>query len=496
MTPGSNGGEPRHARVGIVGAGFSGIGMAARLRREGIDDFFILERSDELGGTWRDNTYPGCQCDIPSHLYSFSFAPNPEWTRMFALQEEIRAYLHRVADDHAVVPHIHFGHEVQGATWDDGAKRWRLDTSHGEFTADVLVAALGGLSEPARPELPGLDDFGGTVFHSAQWDHDHDLTGERVAVIGTGASAVQLVPEIQPRVERLHLFQRTPVWVMPDADRPMTEFERSLFRRFPAAQRGLRGLIYLLQEGTVVGTIFNRRLLELLQRIAERHLERQVSDPELRAKLTPSYTLGCKRITQSATYFPALTQPNSEVVTEPITKVTKTGIRTADGKLRKLDTIILATGFQVLNNPGFAAIRGRDGRSLLETWDGSPRAYLGTAVPNFPNLFFLVGPNSAGGFNSIVFTSESHINYVTECLRRMDRAGVSSVEVRPDVYESFNRDTEQRLAESVWNAGGCASWYLDENGRNCVWWPDFMWSLWWRTRRFDAGSYLAEPTPA
>jgi cation diffusion facilitator CzcD-associated flavoprotein CzcO len=488
----ANGGGPRHARVGIVGAGFSGIGMAARLRRDGIDDFFILERSDELGGTWRDNTYPGCQCDIPSPLYSFSFAPNPEWTRMFALQPEIRDYLHRVADDHRVVPHIRFGHEVHGAGWDSEAKRWRLETSQGPFSADVLVGAMGGLSEPARPEIPGLDDFEGAVFHSAQWDHDHDLAGERVAVIGTGASAVQLVPEIQPLVERLHLFQRTPVWVMPNADRPMTEFERRLFRRVPAAQRGLRTLIYLIQEGTVVGTIFNRRLLELFQRIAQRHLERQVPDPELRAKLTPSYTLGCKRITMSDTYFPALTRPNAEVVTEPIAEVTERGIRTADGDLRELDTIILATGFRVLNNPGFAAIRGRDGRSLLETWGGSPRAYLGTTVPNFPNLFFLVGPNSAGGFNSIIFTSESHINYVAQCLREMDRAGVAAVEVRPEVFEAFSRETEERLAESVWNAGGCASWYLDANGRNCVWWPDFMWRLWQRTRRFDRGSYRAE----
>jgi cation diffusion facilitator CzcD-associated flavoprotein CzcO len=494
-TASANGHGPPHARVAIVGAGFSGIGMAARLLRDGVEDFFILERADELGGTWRDNTYPGCQCDIPSALYSFSFAPNPEWTRMFALQPEIRDYLHRVADEHGVVPHIRFGHELLGAAWDGEAKRWRLETSQGRMSADVLVGALGGLSEPSRPEIPGLDAFGGALFHSAEWDHDHDLGGERVAVIGTGASAVQLVPEIQPRVESLHLFQRTPVWVLPDADRPMSELERRLFRRLPAAQRGLRTLIYLFEEVTVLGTIFNRRILERFQRVAQWHLERQVPDPELRAKLTPAYTLGCKRITMSNTYFPALSQPNAAVVTEPIAEVVESGIKTADGELHELDTIILATGFRVLNNPGFAAIRGRDGRSLLETWDGSPRAYLGTTVPNFPNLFFIVGPNSAGGFNSIIFTSESHINYVAECLREMDRAGVATVEVRPDVFESFNRETEERLAESVWNAGGCASWYLDANGRNCVWWPDFMWRLWQRTRRFDRGSYRAELAP-
>ena len=492
----TNGSHPPRARVAIVGAGFSGLGMAIRLKQDGIDDFFILERADELGGTWRDNTYPGCQCDIPSHMYSYSFAPNPDWSRMYAMQPEIRAYLERVADEHDVRPHIRFEHELLGAAWDDDDKRWRLETSQGPMSADVLVTALGGLSEPAQPDIPGLDDFGGTIFHSAQWAHDHDLSGERVAVIGTGASAVQLVPEIQPRVGRLSLFQRTAVWVLPSVDRPMTKFERQLFRRLPAAQRGLRGLIYLMLEGTVVGTIRNRHILELGQRIAERHLEKQVPDPELRAKLTPSYTLGCKRITASDTYFPALTQPNAEVVTDPIAEVTQNGIKTADGTLRELDTIILATGFQVLDNPGFAAIRGRDGRSLLETWEGSPRAYLGTTVPNFPNLFFLVGPNSAGGFNSIIFTSESHINYVAECLREMDRAGVAAVEVRPEAYENFNRETERRLSESVWNAGGCASWYLDENGRNCVWWPDFMWRLWQRTRRFDRGSYRAELTPA
>ena len=490
----SNGdGSATHARVAIVGAGFSGIGMAARLLRDGMDDFYVLERADDLGGTWRDNTYPGCQCDIPSALYSYSFAPNPDWSRLFPLQEEIRDYLHRVAHEHDVVPRIRFGHALYGATWDERTKRWRLQTSQGDHSADVLVSGMGGLTEPKLPDIPGLDSFQGAMFHSSRWDHAHDLTGERVAVIGTGASAVQIVPEIQPRVGRLQLFQRTPVWVMPEADRPVSDFARWMFRRVPATQRALRALLYLFHELTVVGTMFDRRLLGLMQRAAERQLEEQVSDPELRAKLTPSYTLGCKRITMSDVYYPALTAPNAEVVTDPIAEVTETGIRTADGELHELDAIVLATGFQVLDNPGFAAIRGRGGRSLLEAWEGSPRAYLGTAVAGFPNLFFLVGPNSAGGFNSIIFTSESHINYVAECLREMDRAGVSAVEVREEVYDRFNRETEERLAESVWNAGGCASWYLDANGRNCVWWPGFMTQLWKRTRRFDRGSYLAQP---
>ncbi|HEX6944812.1 MAG TPA: NAD(P)/FAD-dependent oxidoreductase, partial [Casimicrobiaceae bacterium] len=419
-------GSATHARVAILGAGFSGIGMAARLLRDGMHDFFVIERADEVGGTWRDNTYPGCQCDIPSALYSFSWAPNPDWSRVYPLQEEIRDYLRRVAEESGVMPHIRFGHEGLGAEWDDDAKLWRLRTSRGELTANVLVTAMGGLSEPAPPDIPGLDRFEGTMFHSAEWDHDHDVAGERVAVIGTGASAIQIVPEIQPKVGSLTLFQRTPSWVMPDLDRPVTGIERRLFRALPFTQRAVRWLIYGLQETTVLGTIVDRRLSLVFERIARRHLRRQVPDPELRRKLRPDYVLGCKRITMSNSYYPALAQPNAEVVTEPIAEVTEKGIRTADGVERELDTIVLATGFQVFNNPGMAALRGRGGVSLLDAWNGSPRAYLGTAVAGFPNLFFLVGPNSAGGYNSIIFTSESHINYVAECIREMDRAGVAA----------------------------------------------------------------------
>jgi cation diffusion facilitator CzcD-associated flavoprotein CzcO len=486
-------GEGTHARVAILGAGFSGIGMAARLLHDGMDDFFVIERADEVGGTWRDNTYPGCQCDIPSALYSFSWAPNPDWSRVYPLQSEIRDYLRRVAEEQGVIPYIRFGHEGRGAAWDDDAKLWRLETSQGELTANVLVTAMGGLSEPALPDIPGLDRFGGTMFHSAEWDHDHDLTGERVAVIGTGASAIQIVPEIQPKVGSLTLFQRTPSWVMPDLDRPVTGVERALFRNLPFTQRAVRWLIYALQESTVLGTIVDRRLSLIFEQAGRRHLRRQVRDPELRSKLTPDYILGCKRITMSNTYYPALAQPNSEVVTEPIAEVTETGIRTADGVEHELDTIVLATGFQVFNNPGMAALKGRGGVSLLDAWNGSPRAYLGTAVAGFPNMFVLVGPNSAGGYNSIIFTSESHINYVAECVREMERANVATVEVRPEVYDGFAHATERRLSESVWNQGGCASWYIDANGRNGVWWPGFTIDLWRRTRRLDRGSYLAEP---
>src|SRR4051794_33644806 len=451
----------RHSRVAIVGAGFSGLCMAIRLLQEGIDDFVVLERGDELGGTWRDNTYPGCQCDIPSALYSYSFAPNPDWSRFYPLQSEIRDYLRRCARDFGVMPYIRFGHDVSGAAWDDDAGHWLLETSHGELTAEVLVGGMGGLSEPSVPDLPGLDGFEGTRFHSAHWDHDHDLRGERVAVIGTGASAVQFVPKIQPHVERLYLYQRTPSWVLPDPDRRVTDFERQLYRRVPATQRLLRAGIYFLHETTVLGTIVDRRLSKGFETIARNHLRRQVRDSELRAKLTPHYTLGCKRITLSDTYYPALTRPNSEVVTDPIREIRPRSIVTGDGVEREVDTIILGTGFKALDNPGFSRVRGREGRSLQEAWQGSPRAYLGTTISGFPNLFLLVGPNSAGGYNSILFTTEAHVNYAVQCVRQMEERGLRSVEVRPEVYERFNQEAERRLHSSVWNAGGCASWYLD-----------------------------------
>ncbi len=478
-----------HFRVAVIGAGFSGLCMSIRLIQAGITDFVVLERAAEVGGTWRENTYPGCQCDIPSALYSFSFAPNPNWSRFYPLQQEIRDYLRDCAERFGVMPYIRFGHEVTAADWDEEARRWRLETSGGTLSADVLVGGMGGLSNPGTPDIAGLEDFEGTLFHSARWDSEHDLSGERVAVIGTGASAVQFIPMIQPRVSRLSVFQRTPSWVMPDPDRPVRPLERKLWRRLPVTQRLLRGLIYGIHEVTVLGTIVDKRLASVLERAARRHLHDQVADPELRVKLTPGYTIGCKRITLSNSYYPALTQDNVEVVTEPIERVTPGGIITADGVERGLDTIILGTGFQVHDNPAFARVRGRDGRTLGEAWEGSPRAYLGSTISGFPNLFLLVGPNSAGGFNSIIFTTEAHVNYAIAALGTMAKRGARVAELRREVYDRWTRHTDRRLARSVWNEGGCQSWYLDANGRNGVWWPGFMASLWLRTRRFNAAEY-------
>ena len=482
-----------HFRVAIVGAGFSGLCMSIRLLEEGIRDFVVVERADELGGTWRDNTYPGCQCDIPSALYSFSFAPNPNWSRFYPLQNEIRQYLRDCAERFGVMPYIRFGHEVNEAEWDEEGNRWRLQTSGGEITADVLVGGMGGLSNPAVPEIEGLDQFQGSLFHSSHWDWDHELAGERVGVIGTGASAVQFIPMIQPQVGHMTVFQRTPSWVMPDPDRPVTDLERALWRRLPITQRLLRSVLYGIFEATVVTTIVNKRLSSLLERVARRHIEEQVPDPVLRAKLTPAYTLGCKRITLSDTYYPAMSAANVDVITESIERVTPRGIMTTDGVEHELDTIILGTGFKVHDNPAFSRVRGRGGKTLGEAWGGSPRAYLGTTISGFPNLFLLVGPNSAGGFNSIIFTTESHVNYAIAALRTMTKQGARVAEVRRSVYDRWARDTDRRLANSVWNEGGCQSWYLDANGRNGVWWPGFMAGLWLRTRRFNPAEYELRP---
>src|SRR6478672_9379680 len=301
-------------RVAIVGAGFAGLGMAIRLREAGIEDFVVLEKADDVGGTWRDNSYPGCACDVPSHLYSFSFAPNPEWTSTFSAQPEIWAYLRGCARRYGVMPHIRFGHELLDASWDEDDQRWHLETSCGELTAQALVLGTGPLSAPSIPDLPGLERFEGTTFHSATWDHDHDLDGERVAVIGTGASAIQFVPQIQPRVGRLHLFQRTPAWIMPHPDRPLSRLERRVYRALPAAQRLMRAGIYWARETFVFGFL-HRRLMRMPQRLAQRHLRSQVADPQLRAKLELDYQIGCKRILISNDFYPSLSEPNVEVVT-------------------------------------------------------------------------------------------------------------------------------------------------------------------------------------
>jgi cation diffusion facilitator CzcD-associated flavoprotein CzcO len=484
-----------HHRFAIVGSGFAGIGTAIKLKQEGIEDFVVLERAEDLGGTWRDNTYPGCACDIPSNLYSFSFAPNPDWSRTYSPQPEIWEYLRRVARDHDINRYIRYGHEVTSARWETEAELWRIQTTAGELTADMLVAGTGPLSEPKLPGIDGIDSFQGTIFHSARWNHDHALEAERVAVIGTGASSIQIVPQIQPRVGRLHVFQRTPAWIVPHRDRPTTSRERLLFRALPPAQRLMRATVYCGAE-LLVPVLMHPRDGSLPERIARKHLREQVTDPELRRRLSPGYRIGCKRILISNDYYPALQRPNVEVVTDSIRAITPGGIVTSDGAERELDTIILGTGFHVSDMPAAEWIRGGGGRTLAEVWQGSPQAYLGTVVAGFPNLFLLAGPNTGLGNNSIVFMIESQLHYLMDCLRFMDRARQGVVEVREQVERRYNEEIQRRLKGTVWNSGGCASWYIDANGRNSTIWPGSTLPYRRRLHRFRAGDYELRPRSA
>jgi len=484
--------DSTHLHVAIVGSGFGGLGAAIRLRQEGIDDFLVFERAGDLGGTWRDNSYPGCTCDVPSHLYSFSFAPNPGWSRSFSSQPEIWAYLHQCARRFGILPRLRLGHEVREAAWDDPRQRWRIETSGGTWTADALVAAAGPLSEPSIPALPGLGSFECAAFHSARWDHDHDLTGRQVAVVGTGASAIQFVPEIQPQVGRLRVFQRTAPWVLPRRDRALSGAERRLFRAVPATQRLARSAIYWAREG-FTATFVHPRLMRLPQRLALRHLRGAVADPELRARLTPDYTLGCKRVLLSNHYLPALTSQNVEVITSGIREVRPYGIVTDDGVEHPADTIIFGTGFHVTDPPFGDQVRGRDGRTLAEVWKGSPKAHLGVTVAGFPNLFLLLGPNTALGSTSVVLMIEAQVEYVLRALEFMRAAGVATVEPRPEAQQAFLAEVDARMRPTVWSAGGCASWYMDRTGRNSTLWPSFTWAYGRRTRRFDPDLHLTAP---
>jgi cation diffusion facilitator CzcD-associated flavoprotein CzcO len=484
--------DPTHLRVAIVGGGFGGLGAAIRLSQEGIDDVLVFEQADDLGGTWRDNAYPGCACDVPSHLYSYSFAPNPHWTRSFSPQEEIWDYLRDCAGRFGILPCLRLGHNVRQTVWDEGRQHWRVETSRGTWTADIVIAATGPLSEPKIPDLPGLDSFQGTAFHSARWDHDRDLRGRQVAVIGTGASAIQFVPEIQPQVARLRVFQRTAPWIWPRHDRALSAAERWLFRTVPGTQRLARSSIWLAREGYTAGFL-HPGIMRLSRRVALRHLRRSVPDPEMRARLTPDYTFGCKRVLLSNDYLPALTRPNVALITAGIREVRPGGILTDDGVEHPADTIIFGTGFHVTDSPVGQLARGRDGRTLAEVWQGSPKAHLGTTVSGFPNLFLLLGPNTGLGSTSVVLMIEAQVEYVLRALEFMRATGAATVEPRREVQQAFVAEMDARMRPTVWSVGGCQSWYYDRTGRNSALWPGYTFAYRRRLRRFDPELHLIAP---
>jgi cation diffusion facilitator CzcD-associated flavoprotein CzcO len=503
MTPSTkssngNGSAPaQHFDVLVVGAGFAGIGAAIKLEEAGYDDFAVLEKADRLGGTWRDNTYPGCSCDVPSALYSFSFALNPDWSRVYAEQPEIQEYLQRTADEYGVTGRIRFGTELLDAQWHPDETRWHVTTSRGAFTARILIAGAGPLHEPKLPDLAGIDKFEGTIFHSGRWDHDHDLTGKRVAVLGTGSSAIQFVPLIQPKVGQLYLFQRTAPWVIPKLDREIKPREKNLYRRFPAVQRALRNAMY---NGFEMVQRAQRRphVMQRLEKVLGMHLKRQVKDPELRRQVTPHFTLGCKRMLFSNTYYPSLQEPNAELVPHGVTEIRERSVVDSEGVEREVDTIILGTGFHVTDPPIANVVRGADGRSIADGWAGSPRGYLGTTVAGFPNFFQLFGPNVGNGHTSAIVLIEAQIGYIVDALDTMKSRGIGSAEIRREVQDAYNEQIQAGLAGTVWNAGGCQSYYLDRNGTNSTIYPWTTIDLRRRTAQFDPANYVlreASPDP-
>jgi cation diffusion facilitator CzcD-associated flavoprotein CzcO len=508
---------PAALRIAIVGSGFAGIGMAIRLRRMGLESFTIYEAAADIGGTWRDNTYPGAACDVPSHLYSFSFEPNPGWSRAFSPQAEILAYLKHCVRKYRLEPFLRHRTRVVAAHFDETLQVWKIElerldgmpgstdhtntpaasTASGVLSgsqrevveADVLIAASGPLSRPALPRIAGLERFEGKLFHSARWDHDYPLDGKRVAVIGTGASAIQFVPQIQPRVARLALFQRTAPWIMPRPDKPVSERTQWWFRHLPFTQRLVRDAIYWQLESRALAFFFNPKLTKFPMKFGLSYLKRRVQDPTLRAKLTPNYRLGCKRVLLSSDYYPALSQANVDVITDAIREIVADGIVTDDGKHHAVDAIICGTGFQVNDVGAPFDVTGVGGADLSTMWlrDG-PEAYLGTSVADFPNFFMMAGPNTGLGHNSLLYMIEAQIQYVADCLRALRRRGARTMNLRADVQQTFNARLQRDMQRSVWTSG-CRSWYQTKSGKVTAMWPGFTFSFRRRTRRVRAEEY-------
>lgn len=494
-TSASAGTTPRHIDTLIIGSGFAGLGAAIKLTQAGKLDFLVLERGQDVGGTWRDNTYPGAACDVPSNLYSYSFAPNPEWTRSFSPQPEIYRYIQSVADKYGVRDRHIFGCDVLSAQWNNDTHQWNVRTTVGEFTAKIVITAAGALCEPSLPDIKGIGDFKGEIFHSAQWNHDANLDGKRVAVIGTGASAIQIVPQLAKKAAQLDVYQRTAPWILYRSDREYTKTERFAFRHVPGFQRLSRSLQYLLRETQVVGLAKAPIFMKPIQIAAEFHLRRQIKDKKLRAKVRPNYQIGCKRMLISNNYYPALAQSNVDVVTDGIDEIKDNAVIAKDGTQREVDAIVVATGFHVTDSPVFAAIIGKDGRSAAQVFDATgQQGYKGSAIANFPNMFFLVGPNTGLGHSSMVFMIESQLNYVVDAVKNIERYDLGVIEVRQDVQDRYNQELQGKLSQSVWNNGGCASWYLDKHGNNTTLWPGFTFEFRNQTRRFDLVAYNSVAT--
>jgi cation diffusion facilitator CzcD-associated flavoprotein CzcO len=467
--------------------------MGIRLKQRGRNSFVILEKGSAVGGTWRDNRYPGCACDVPAHLYSFSFEQNPRWSRLFAPREEIHAYLEHCVEKYGLRAHLRLETEVQRVEYDEQAGLWRVFAGGGtSLSCRFLVLGVGGLSRPAYPKIPGIERFQGQAFHSAEWDPRCDLSGQRVAVVGTGASAIQLVPRLAASVATLRVFQRTPPWVLPKPDRAMSAREQRWFALFPALQRLYRWWLYWLFELRCLGFTVNPRLMRVLARMGIRHIRSQIKNVELRRAVTPEYMPGCKRILMANDYYPALGRANVALITEPIAQVTERGITTTAGVEHELDVIVFGTGFRVTDLLTPLSVVGQNGLSLNEAWKDGSEAYLGTLLTNFPNLFMLLGPNTGLGHNSMVFMIESQIEFALRCVSALERRGAKSLQISSQAQRAFNQALQPRLLRSVW-ASGCQSWYLDRKGQNRTLWPGFTFEFWLRARRLRENLLQFEP---
>jgi cation diffusion facilitator CzcD-associated flavoprotein CzcO len=478
-------------RVVIIGAGFGGLGMAIALKRAGIEDFVVLDRADDLGGTWRDNSYPGLTCDIPSQLYSFSFRPW-RWSRRYPARDEILAYLHALVAEHGLGPRLRFGRGVASAEFDERRAVWDITLDDGDtLQASAVVCAVGQLGRPVLPDIPGRDEFAGPSWHSARWNHEADLAGRRVAVIGTGASAIQFIPEIAKVTGRVDVYQRTPPYVLPKPDRPYRDAEQALFDRVPAVRKADRLRVFLYGELLTSGFVLSPKILAAPMAMWRRQL-RVISDPELRARCVPDYVMGCKRVVFSNDWYPALARPDVELITDPIERIVPDGVVTADGTARPADVIVYGTGFQATQFLVPMQVSGRGGERLHEAWRDGAQAYLGITVCGFPNFFMLYGPNTNLGGNSIIYMLEGQIGYVLGALQALQANRLAWLDVRPDVQEEFNAWVQSASRTTVWESG-CHSWYTTD-GRNINNWPDHTFLYRYRVRHFDLAAYRVMPS--
>lgn len=477
-------------RVLIIGSGFGGQCAAVNLLKAGIDDFRLLERRDFLGGTWCQNTYPGAAVDVPSPLYSLSFAPY-RWTQMFAAQAELHQYTEHVIDRFGLRERVELQTNVERIEWDDAEKRWSVHTSKGIFYAQFVINASGPLSQPVIPPFPGLDRFQGKTFHTNNWDHSCDYRGKRVAIVGSGASAAQVIPAIAPEVERLHVFQRTPHWVLPRADRRFGPFQRWLLGVKPAYKL-LRWLLYWQFETRVIAFKYSKPAIHLVQRQALRFLKQQVPDPQLRARLTPDFTIGCKRVLLSSTYYPALTRPNVTLHSreQGIAEIDETGITTTDGQHIEFDLIVWSTGYDATDGVVSYPVTGRQGVQLKDVWSEYPRAYLGTSLPDFPNLFIVTGPNTGIGHTSALFIIEAQMNYILDCIHTLQSKGLRSIEVRPEAERTYTAMIHREMERTVWKSGGCHSWYQSKSGHVIAIFPGFSFSYYRLTRALKPADHI------